>query len=72
MERRFTRDARLHQLYLEFMRQYEDLGYMTPVDPAQPSGELVSYLPHHGVMREASISTKLRVGFDNDYYRKFT
>ncbi|KMQ90768.1 hypothetical protein RF55_9440 [Lasius niger] len=34
MKRRFTRDARLHQLYLEFMRQYEDLDHMTPVGPA--------------------------------------
>lgn len=64
MERRFTQDTRLHQLYLDFMR-HEDLDHMISVDPAQSGRDLVSYLPHHGVMRETSISTKLRVVFNS-------
>ncbi|XP_011163879.2 uncharacterized protein LOC105198742 [Solenopsis invicta] len=46
------------------MRQYEDLGHMTPVRADQAAGDRVSYLPHHGVLREASSITKLRVVFN--------
>lgn len=45
------------------MRQYEDLGHMSPADPAQLVAE-ISYLSHHDVMREASTTTKLRVVFN--------
>ncbi|XP_077275741.1 uncharacterized protein LOC143904736 [Temnothorax americanus] len=64
MERRFARDDKLKQLYVEFMRQYEKVGHMTPVAPEDKTKRRVSYLPHHGVMREASTSTKLRVVFN--------
>ncbi|XP_071577990.1 uncharacterized protein [Temnothorax nylanderi] len=64
MEKRFARDDKLKQLYVEFMRQYEELGHMTPVAPEDKTKSRVSYLPHHGVMREASTSTKLRVVFN--------
>ncbi|XP_029676806.1 uncharacterized protein LOC115243750 [Formica exsecta] len=64
MEKRFDRDHRLHQLYEDFMQQYEALGHMGPVSQSEPTGERVSYLFHHGVMRESSTSTKLRVVFN--------
>ncbi|XP_024875256.1 uncharacterized protein LOC112456750, partial [Temnothorax curvispinosus] len=48
-----------------FMRQYVELGHMTPVDPpADPAKMTVCYLPHHGVMKETSTTTKLRVVFN--------
>lgn len=62
MEQRFTREPRLQQMYKDFMRQYEDLGHMSLAGPA--ASNRVSHLPHHGVMREASSSTKLRVVFN--------
>ncbi|XP_039303533.1 uncharacterized protein LOC120357410 [Solenopsis invicta] len=62
MEKRFTRDDRLRELYLDFMRTYEELGHMVRSDAA--TGTRVSYLPHHGVLREASSTTKLRVVFN--------
>ncbi|XP_067205381.1 uncharacterized protein [Linepithema humile] len=63
-EKRFARDDRLRQMYVDFMRQYEDLGHMTPVRADIAAGDRVSYLPHHGVLREASSTTKLRVVFN--------
>ncbi|XP_024886642.1 uncharacterized protein LOC112464084 [Temnothorax curvispinosus] len=64
MERRLSRDEKLKSLYVDFMRQYEELGHMTPVAPDKIAKSRVCYLPHHGVMREASSSTKLRVVFN--------
>ncbi|XP_077260483.1 uncharacterized protein LOC143896453 [Temnothorax americanus] len=65
MEAKFARDALFHALYTDFMRQYVELGHMTPVDlPAEPAKMAVCYLPHHGVMKETSATTKLRVVFN--------
>lgn len=64
VERRFSQNSRLRQLYVEFLQQYEDMGHMTPLDGSENAGEPVSYLPHHGVLRESSPTTKLRVVFN--------
>ncbi|XP_045538252.1 uncharacterized protein LOC123721942 [Papilio machaon] len=49
------------QLYVDFMREYINLGHMTKVDSySNPN----YFLPHHGVFREHSTTTKLRVVFD--------
>ncbi|XP_029676949.1 uncharacterized protein LOC115243835 [Formica exsecta] len=63
MERRFTRDEQLRRLYSAFMQEYEDLGHMSPARPGtvMPSE---CFLPHHGVMRKASSSAKIRVVFN--------
>ncbi|XP_011882885.1 PREDICTED: uncharacterized protein LOC105570364 [Vollenhovia emeryi] len=64
MERRFGNDSVLHLRYLEFMREYRTMGHMELVPEAQGNQEVVNYLPHHGVTREESTTTKLRVVFD--------
>lgn len=65
MENKFTRDPSFRELYCDFMHQYTDLGHMTPALPvANSADQRVCYLPHHGVMREASSTTKLRVVFN--------
>lgn len=46
------------------MSQYESLSHMTPVDCSHASRKPVSYLPHHGALRETSSTTKLRVVFN--------
>ncbi|KAM0732509.1 hypothetical protein ACS0PU_000670 [Formica fusca] len=63
MERRFTRDEQLRRLYSAFMQEYEDLGHMSPArqGTAMPSE---CFLPHHGVMRKASSSAKIRIVFN--------
>lgn len=65
MEARFARNAPFRELYVEFMRQYSNLGHMTELPNAATSaGTQICYLPHHGVMREMSSTTKLRVVFN--------
>ncbi|XP_024869329.1 uncharacterized protein LOC112453022, partial [Temnothorax curvispinosus] len=65
MERKFQRDARFGELYRQFMREYEDLKHMelATVSPFNED-EYGCFLPHHGVLRESSTSTKLRVVFN--------
>ncbi|KAL0839771.1 hypothetical protein ABMA28_016409 [Loxostege sticticalis] len=63
LERRFSRDSNFKTKYTEFMKEYLELGHMTEViDP--PKGKPAYYLPHHGVLRETSLTTKLRTVFD--------
>ncbi|XP_018400069.1 PREDICTED: uncharacterized protein LOC108777630 [Cyphomyrmex costatus] len=62
MERKCERDARFGELYHAFLREYEELGYMEITPRSLDSQEQAKcYLPHHGVLRESSSSTKLRV-----------
>ncbi|XP_077270949.1 uncharacterized protein LOC143902120 [Temnothorax americanus] len=65
MERKFHRDARFGELYRQFMREYEDLKHMelATVSPFNEN-EYGCFLPHHGVFRDSSSSTKLRVVFN--------
>ena len=54
-------DATFGKLYQNFMEEYATLGHMTPVSA---SDHKVVFLPHHGVLRENSSTTKLRVVFN--------
>ncbi|UYV84003.1 hypothetical protein LAZ67_X000860 [Cordylochernes scorpioides] len=66
LERRLLKTPRVYKQYKEFMREYEALGHMELV----PFKEIIRdpstcyYMPHHGVEREQSTTTKLRVVFD--------
>ncbi|XP_011859361.1 PREDICTED: uncharacterized protein LOC105556858 [Vollenhovia emeryi] len=65
MERKCARDPSFGRLYRSFMQEYEDLGHMEVV--ALPDGaksQNTCYLPHHGVLRSSSTTTKLRVVFN--------
>lgn len=63
LERRFERDSPLRERYLQFMAEYLSLGHMS--ENKQTSEQKINYyLPHHGVIRESSTTTKLRVVFD--------
>ena len=65
VERRLSRGPHAEQ-YAKFMREYEDLGHMSVVQPEE-CGEVIgktNFLPHHFVLREESTTTKLRVVFD--------
>ncbi|KXJ68157.1 hypothetical protein RP20_CCG005380 [Aedes albopictus] len=51
--------------YLDFMREYQQLGHCREVDMANDNPNLKPYyLPHHAVLRPGSSSTKCRVVFD--------
>lgn len=64
LERKLQCNSALKQQYSQFLKEYLDLNHMELV----PSSELNSpdhfYLPHHGVVKEDSTTTKLRVVFD--------
>ncbi|XP_029679970.1 uncharacterized protein LOC115245686 [Formica exsecta] len=65
LERRFQRDKILYERYSEFMQEYLDLDHMSLVSDIMPVDQHpIIYLPHHGVIKEASSSTKLRTVFD--------
>ncbi|XP_022903946.2 uncharacterized protein [Onthophagus taurus] len=62
MELRFAKNEQLKFEYSKFMSEYLSLGHMRHV-----SGKLTFpnyYLPHHGVVRETSSTTRLRVVFN--------
>lgn len=62
--RRFKDNAAYLKLYTDFLQEYQFLGHMTPVPESDIEQFPVFYLPHHGVLREQSLSTKLRVVFN--------
>lgn len=63
LERRFERDSTFKNRYLKFMQEYIDLHHMTEYSKTKQS-EYNYFLPHHGVVRESSSTTKLRVVYD--------
>jgi hypothetical protein len=63
LHRRFQRDKQFETAYRAVIQEYLDLGHMSKITSADPSDN-VYYLPHHGVVKESSDTTKLRVVFD--------
>lgn len=64
LENKLQKNSNFKQMYVQFMQEYIDLGHMSKVSEISNSGNVCYYLPHHGVMNEKSITTKLRVVFD--------
>lgn len=63
LERRFETQSTLGSLYKDFMSEYESLGHMTPCSLNNPE-KPCHFIPHHGVLRESSVTTKLRAVFN--------
>jgi hypothetical protein len=65
LERRLEKNPQLKQDYSAFLGEYLQLGHMTPVSKDEERKEIPHfYMPHHGVVKEASSTTKLRVVFN--------
>ncbi|XP_057329785.1 uncharacterized protein LOC130670399 [Microplitis mediator] len=62
--KRLSSDSTLKERYFKFLQEYESLGHMVAVPLEAPEPSHTYYLPHHGVLREQSTSTKLRVVFN--------
>ncbi|XP_053989873.1 uncharacterized protein LOC128882319, partial [Hylaeus volcanicus] len=66
LEMKFQSNHYLEKLYKEFLNTYEDLGHMTLV-PKSINSKNCFYLPHRGVFRDSSKTTKLRVVFNGSW-----
>lgn len=64
LQRRFSADSAYLQQYSTFMKEYELLGHLTSISASEINKIPAYYLPHHGVLREQSQTTKLRVFFN--------
>ncbi|XP_024892035.1 uncharacterized protein LOC112467583 [Temnothorax curvispinosus] len=63
LQRRLSRDDNYRRLYHQFMTEYRDLNHMKKASPVS-SQHTQYYLPHHGVLKPDSATTKLRVVFN--------
>ncbi|XP_018574806.1 uncharacterized protein LOC108913697 [Anoplophora glabripennis] len=62
LESKLSKRPVFKRMHVDFMREYAQLGHMEKVKTTKD--ELCYYMPHKGVLREESITTKLRVVFD--------
>nr|CAH7752297.1 unnamed protein product [Callosobruchus chinensis] len=63
LERKLQKNDVLKTLYVHFINEYQSLGHMSLVENDIETPPIY-YLPHHGVLRENSLTTRLRVVFD--------
>ncbi|XP_050528231.1 uncharacterized protein LOC126898334 [Daktulosphaira vitifoliae] len=64
LENRFKVQPELYSQYKAFMEEYLQLGHMEEVTGEFTTNNSCYYLPHHPVIREDSLTTKVRVVFD--------
>lgn len=67
LEKKLAKNPELKNEYAAFMREYLKLGHMEhikSIDSPEPDASMCYYLPHHAVIKESSLTTKLRVVFD--------
>ncbi|XP_055539094.1 uncharacterized protein LOC129726433 [Wyeomyia smithii] len=65
LERRLDGNPEQKSAYSEFINEYYRLNHMREIDDDEPSPNFKTYyLPHHGVEKVDSTTTKLRVVFD--------
>jgi len=65
LERRLASNPKLKDMYTDFLCEYSDLNHMSPYQPS--SDQACFFSPHHGVLREDSTTTKLRVVFNSSF-----
>jgi len=65
IERKLQRNPALKIQYVQFMKDYQSLGHMVRVhDNNTTINTQRYYIPHHPVIKDNSLTTKLRVVFD--------
>ena len=62
--RRLSMDTHYSHLYSSFLQEYSDQAHAVPVPALAFESAAVYYLPHHSVIKEQSLTTKLRVVFN--------
>ncbi|KAL4148855.1 hypothetical protein QTP88_003000 [Uroleucon formosanum] len=63
-ENRLRVNPKLKEAYLQFINEYIELGHMEQVSDNNENDKPVYYIPHHAVLRDNSLTTKLRVVFE--------
>lgn len=63
LERRMYANPTVQEMYLDFMREYLELGHMSATDNVVPNKPHY-FIPYQCILRPQSASTKLRVVFD--------
>ncbi|XP_050301507.1 uncharacterized protein LOC126739751 [Anthonomus grandis grandis] len=63
LERKLMTNDRLRKLYIDFLKIYEQLGHMSQVK-FEDDKNIGYFMPHHGVLKNSSDTTKLRVVFN--------
>lgn len=64
LSNKFTTNPNYAQAYSEFISEYKRLRHMQLVSSSQPEPCHAYYLPRHGVLRNHSLTIKLRVVFN--------
>lgn len=64
VEKKLMRNENHYNEYRKCMNEYIELGHMRPVSNTEKLDKHAYFLPHHGVVKESSETTKLRVVFD--------
>lgn len=64
LERRLAKNPKQAKAYDDFFNEYESLGHMKVVDAAIVGEGTRMYLPHHPVVKEGSVTTRVRVVFN--------
>lgn len=65
LEKRLNSNKDLKNMYTDFMLEYEQLGHMIKINEGNDNASHTYYMPHHCVLREQSLTTKLRVVFNS-------
>lgn len=71
LELKLERNNQLKTLYTDFIEEYLHLGHMKKLGTADEVAEnllesknIYYFMPHHGVLKENAITTRLRAVFD--------
>jgi len=65
LEQRLLKQPQLKKDCADFLEEYVQFGHMTPLGAAEVRRNCPNfYMPHHGVLKETSSTTKLRVVFN--------
>ncbi|XP_046748847.1 uncharacterized protein LOC124412775 [Diprion similis] len=65
INRKLEKQPQLKAQYHDFMNEYITLGHMSEIQSSNKDNESHRYyIPHHAVLKESSLTTKLRVVFD--------
>lgn len=69
LQRRFQHDSKFQTAYVDVFNEYKQLNQVKLVENInsnfrEPSSIKHFYLPHHAVIKESSLTTKLRQVFD--------